>query len=61
VEGRLLLSRVEVYRNNYPRRSVRWCLKELCKRDSRYGPIDQLVTRYYEALRHFRTTKQSRN
>jgi hypothetical protein len=57
-DGYLLLTLVDAVQKNYPKRSIRWCLNELCKREPEYGPLNQLVVRYYEARRFFRTKKQ---
>jgi hypothetical protein len=60
-EGAELIRLVELIRKARPSRSVRWCLREVQQKidpDS-YGrmPLDQLVARYYEAMKHHRTTK----
>ena len=60
-EGRMLLTLVEACRVAYPGRSVRWCLEQLRKKDPGYGPLNQLVVRYYEAKAYFSSTEQARN
>ena len=61
-EGRMLVILVEEIKKSYPEhgRSVRWCLSQLMKRDPNYGrDLDTLVARYYEAKKHFSTTRRS--
>jgi hypothetical protein len=54
----MLLALVEASQASHRGRSVRWCLEQLRKRDPGYGPLKQLVVRYYEAKKHFGATKQ---
>jgi hypothetical protein len=62
-EGRVLLDLVDaLLRKRGPRRSIRWCLRQLQTKDrSTLGQmtLDQLVVRYHEAKRYHRSTKQS--
>jgi hypothetical protein len=59
-EGAVLLDFIDESRKAKPKRSTRWHLRQFQKKfpDS-YGrmSLDQFVTRYYEAMKHHRTTK----
>lgn len=59
-DGLTLLKLVEVHRDVFPNRSVRWSLEQLRKRNPGFPqlPLSQLVARYYEAKRYHRTTKR---
>jgi hypothetical protein len=62
LEGTELIRLVDMMKRvkNQP---VRWCLREVQKMfPTSHGqmPLDQLVVRYHEAKRHYRTTKRAR-
>jgi hypothetical protein len=62
LDGRVLVTLVDTLKETRPKRSIRWCLREIQKHNSDLArhSLKQLSSRYNEAKHHVDGTKQVR-